>query len=57
MHGTVWTTPTGHTYTSRRPDLCGYGPKRQVPNILDNESAMEHRLSKILAKPSLHLRQ
>lgn len=60
--GTVWTTPTGHTYASRRPDLHGYGPKRHVPNILDTESAMEHRLSTFLyrpglAQPSLHRRQ
>ena len=57
MHGTVWTTPTGHTSTFTRHDLNGYGPKRHVPNILDTESALEHRLSKLLAKPSLHRRQ
>ena len=61
-HGTVWTTPTGHTYTSTRHDLNGYGPKRHVPNILDTESALEHRLSTFigtrgLVKPSLHRRQ
>ena len=55
--GTVWTTPTGHTYTSKRPDLAGYGPKRSIPLILDDESAMEHRLTTYIGHKDLHRRQ
>lgn len=54
--GTTWTTPTGNTYSSIRPDH-GYGHKLSSPMILDNESVMERHLSKLLARPSLHRRQ
>ncbi len=53
----IWTTPTGHQYRSERPDLRGYGPKKSSPKILDDESAMEHHLAKLLSRPSLHRRQ
>src|SRR5665648_741781 len=55
--GTVWTTPTGHRYDAVRPRLSDYGPKLSMPKVLDDESAMEHKLRKTIGRATLHRRQ
>lgn len=55
--GTIWTTPTGHRYESRRPKFAGYGTKMRIPKILDTESVPERQIRDAIGQHRIHRRQ
>ncbi|MGI8953857.1 MAG: hypothetical protein ACR2FL_04660, partial [Nocardioidaceae bacterium] len=58
----VWTTPTAHTYTSRRPPPLGHGPHVATPKTPPGTSVVERRLQRLIgthtsSRTTGHLRQ